>query len=235
MTVWQCDIVKLWLIDTVTIWHGDDVILSLCEIMTTCRLIEWHATSWMLIDCCNLNCRNDGYVTNKDGVCHCVCPEGLSGPMCEMSATSVKYGCGGEIDLDPHKPAVNISSPNYPQLYKSGVECVWLIKVSGRKMLMFFNKTLWKPDINWQAPEGKLIKTTSLDLDLPYKDARCLHYVEVRDRLLGQVSREWVLTSRPAVCLKVCLMYASMSTHHLSPLPWPSIHHYLSDCLPSTS
>ena len=75
-------------------------------------------------------CKNDGYMTNKDGRCRCVCPEGISGSTCEDTSTRQRYSCGSVVNLTHQRQRMTIQTPNYPRHYSAETACTWLIKVS---------------------------------------------------------------------------------------------------------
>lgn len=103
-------------------------------------------------------CQNGGFVTKE---CGCRCPSGLSGKKCQ----SIDTKCGEIIDLDNGEKHI-LTSPNYPNTYTRGIECVWLIR----------------------AHKGYRIQLDVQDFDLKDKPKRgCYHWLEVRYNLIGQL------------------------------------------------
>ncbi|XP_067935764.1 blastula protease 10-like [Watersipora subatra] len=130
---------------------------------------EWSINAaYCAVGCDKSLCKNDGYMTNRDGRCKCICPKGLTGPTCEVIATDVGPKCGGEVQLTSQYHQKVLETPNLTQPYDSPMTCVWLIK----------------------APAGKIIESKITYLNLPADSSGCKHYVEIRDKLLGQVARE---------------------------------------------
>ncbi|XP_021370510.1 blastula protease 10-like [Mizuhopecten yessoensis] len=66
-----------------------------------------------------LSCQHGGYVGPS---CTCVCPEGLTGPVCDTP--HIQQGCGGKL-TSTHGV---IQSSNYPGNYNPDTECSWLIE-----------------------------------------------------------------------------------------------------------
>ncbi|XP_076102523.1 uncharacterized protein LOC143071810 isoform X1 [Mytilus galloprovincialis] len=104
-------------------------------------------------------CINGGFVYSE---CECYCPYGLTGPFCEQVTSD---DCGGIIDLTPGND-YTITSPNFPNNYDAGKECVWLLR----------------------APEDYRVRVDVDFLHLPYNDdlKRCYHWLQVRYNLVGQ-------------------------------------------------
>ncbi|XP_064608040.1 MAM and LDL-receptor class A domain-containing protein 1-like [Liolophura sinensis] len=113
-------------------------------------------------------CRNGGFKNHK---CQCVCPETLTGDLCEAVETDTT--CGGIINLAMDEE-VKIFSPNSPANYNVGANCGWLIK----------------------GPELSVISMDMITFDIPpqrgfnyytgeYEDV-CTHHLEVRYNLIGQ-------------------------------------------------
>ncbi|VDI82640.1 apolipoprotein(a) [Mytilus galloprovincialis] len=105
-------------------------------------------------------CKNGGFL-NSD--CKCNCPYGLTGDNCDSVINSGV--CGGIIDIVPGEKEV-IRSPNFPNNYGVGMECVWLLK----------------------APSSFHVRLEADVFHLPYdaEDDRCYHWLEVRYNLPGQ-------------------------------------------------
>ncbi|VDI72691.1 chitin synthase [Mytilus galloprovincialis] len=104
-------------------------------------------------------CINGGFVYSE---CECYCPYGLTGQFCEQVTSD---DCGGIIDLTPGND-YTITSPNFPNNYDVGKECVWLLR----------------------APEDYRVRVDVDFLHLPYNDdlKRCYHWLQVRYNLVGQ-------------------------------------------------
>ncbi|XP_061169172.1 blastula protease 10-like [Saccostrea echinata] len=108
-------------------------------------------------------CENGGFLNHN---CGCYCPSGLIGSTCNTVQSS--SGCGGIITLSSGVEQT-ITSPNYPNNYDTGVDCVWLIK----------------------APSNEHVQLTIDFMDIADNgfDA-CYHWLEIRYNLLGQSGPE---------------------------------------------
>ncbi|KAK3095928.1 hypothetical protein FSP39_020974 [Pinctada imbricata] len=104
-------------------------------------------------------CQNGGFVNHK---CVCYCADGLTGSTCEQTTTS--QVCGqGIIDLADGQTQT-ITSPSYPNSYGTNANCVWLLR----------------------APQGRHVKMTIDNLELPDNGNACDHWLEVQYNLIGQ-------------------------------------------------
>lgn len=122
--------------------------------------------------CAGKECQNAGYL---DHTCSCRCPKYLEGPTCDKVKTE---NCGGIITLQDQNDQQSIVSPNYPQSYSAGQNCIWLVK----------------------APKGHGIELSSPDFDLPDNSLkRCNHWLEVRFNLIGQPGPLYCGDSLPVI------------------------------------
>lgn len=125
------------------------------------------------LECAGRECQNAGYL---DHTCSCRCPEYLEGPTCEKVINT--ENCGGIITLQDQNDQQSIVSPNYPQSYSAGQNCVWLVK----------------------APKGHGIELSSPNFDLPDNSLnRCSHWLEVRFNLIGQPGPLYCGDSLPVI------------------------------------
>ncbi|XP_003370222.1 putative Fe-S protein assembly co-chaperone HscB [Trichinella spiralis] len=74
-----------------------------------------------------LPCQNGGY-THPRSCAECICPDGLGGIYCDRNERSQGAQCGGIISAPKFPEWFEITSPNYPNTYKDGQFCSWLIK-----------------------------------------------------------------------------------------------------------
>ncbi|KRX28079.1 Zinc metalloproteinase nas-36 [Trichinella nelsoni] len=74
-----------------------------------------------------LPCQNGGY-THPRSCAECICPDGLGGIYCDRNERSQGAQCGGIISAPKFPEWFEITSPNYPNTYKDGQICSWLIK-----------------------------------------------------------------------------------------------------------
>ncbi|KRZ09764.1 Zinc metalloproteinase nas-36 [Trichinella zimbabwensis] len=74
-----------------------------------------------------LPCQNGGY-THPRSCAECICPDGLGGIHCDRNERSQGAQCGGIIRAPKFPEWFEITSPNYPNTYKDGQFCSWLIK-----------------------------------------------------------------------------------------------------------
>ncbi|XP_062615614.1 MAM and LDL-receptor class A domain-containing protein 1-like [Saccostrea cucullata] len=111
-------------------------------------------------DCNNPpSCENGGYVNHA---CHCHCPSPLTGSNC--SSVKSSQGCGGVINLEADGERT-ITSSNYPNNYRVGEVCVWLVK----------------------APSDRHIQLTIDFMDVSDNGYdTCYHWLEIRYNLMGQ-------------------------------------------------
>ncbi|VDM48120.1 unnamed protein product [Toxocara canis] len=86
--------------------------------------------------CPYMHCDHDGY-PNPNDCSECICPDGFAGAMCQF----VHYTpCGALITVstDP----IFVASPNYPNLFPVGSQCIWLLKTAvGSKVVLQFVDT----------------------------------------------------------------------------------------------
>lgn len=105
------------------------------------------------------NCQNGGFVNFQ---CVCLCPDSLTGPLCE---TPVSTGnCGGVINIVGDETKY-IESPNFSAggNYPTGLDCTWLIKGS----------------------PGGLVRASVEYMDIASSSV-CNHWLEYPYNLLGQ-------------------------------------------------
>ncbi|CDW57416.1 zinc metalloproteinase toh 2 [Trichuris trichiura] len=77
--------------------------------------------------CSNLPCENGGYPHPR--YCdRCLCPTGLGGQYCQDNEPSKESSCGGVIRAAAFPNWNVISSPDYPNPFKKGQSCSWVIK-----------------------------------------------------------------------------------------------------------
>ncbi|CAJ0942885.1 unnamed protein product, partial [Mesorhabditis belari] len=107
-----------------------------------------------------LPCQRGGY-TDPRRCDRCRCPDGFKGQFCEEVMPGYGAVCGGRIPVSTHE-WTRIASPNYPQDFKEGQECSWLL----------------------QAPPGMLVEMQffgEFEMYCKVRHSLCMDYVEVRN------------------------------------------------------
>ncbi|KAL4227421.1 hypothetical protein ACF0H5_012864 [Mactra antiquata] len=109
------------------------------------------------------DCKNGGYLSYVKDECRCRCPRGLLHST-NCSTVIGEKTCGGVIELSSDNKYINITSPNFPQLYQLSRSCLWFIK----------------------GPKGSKIKADFDDFDLPSAKGCCPIFMEIGFTLPGQ-------------------------------------------------
>lgn len=71
-----------------------------------------------------LPCQRGGY-TDPRRCDRCRCPDGFTGQLCDSVMPGYGAECGGRLSVN--SGWTTIKSPNYPNEFKEGQECSWLL------------------------------------------------------------------------------------------------------------
>ncbi|PAV79654.1 hypothetical protein WR25_08720 [Diploscapter pachys] len=107
----------------------------------------------------NLPCQRGGY-TDPRKCDRCRCPDGFTGTYCEQVMPGYGAVCGGKVRVSTGW--TRISSPGYPNEFKEGQECSWLLT----------------------APPGYIVEFQFMgefEMYCKVRHSLCMDYVEIRN------------------------------------------------------